>query len=163
MYEAVLSRSLVQIFMRPLLSLRDPRSNKGAHIMKVIILAAILSFLGASTAGARTTTTTAQVHYTHAQLRSLIRNAETPADYKTLRNYFSHAAELRRVKVAEEKQEWDRRKAYPTRKYPSPVDSAHYLYDYYLQDANTKAAKAEHYGRLAQRYEQLAQSSTTPY
>jgi hypothetical protein len=121
--------------------------------MKGIVVAAILCFLGASTAGAQTTTTAAaKAHYTRAQLRSIVANAKTPADYNALRDYYSHAAELSRIKAAEEKQEWDSRKAYPQRKYPSPVDSAHYLYDYYLQDANTETAKADHYQQLAQSF-----------
>jgi hypothetical protein len=121
--------------------------------MKGIIVAAILCFLGASTAAAQTTTpAAAQAHYTRAQLRSFIRNAKTPAEYNALRDYFSHAAELSRIKAADEKQEWDRRKAYPPEKYPSPVDSAHYLYDYYLQDAATETAKADHYQQLAQSF-----------
>ncbi len=122
--------------------------------MKGIVVAAIFCVFGASMGGAQTTTTTAeaQAHYTRAQLRSIVANAKTPADYSALRDYYSHAAELSRVKAAEEKQEWDRRKAYPPRKYPSPVDSAHYLYDYYLQDANAKAAKADHYQQLAQSF-----------
>ncbi len=124
--------------------------------MKGLILTAVLCFVGTWTAGPQTTTITAPAHCTHAELHSLIRNAKTPAEYEALRDYFSNAAELSRAKAAEEKQEWDCRKAFPPRKYPSPADSAHYLYDYYLQDANTKAAKAEH-------YEQLAQSSATPY
>lgn len=125
--------------------------------MKGLILTATLCFLGASTAGAQTTATaTAQAHYTHAQLHLLIRNAKTPAEYEALRDYFSNAAELSRMKAAEEKQQWDSLKGGPPHKYPNPADNAHYLYDYYLQDANTKAAKAEH-------YEQLAKSSTTPY
>jgi hypothetical protein len=121
--------------------------------MKGIIVGAILCFLGASTVGAQTTTTAAaKAHYTRAQLRSDMRNAKTPAEYNALRDYFSHAAELSRIKAAEEKQEWDRRKSYPPRKYPSPVDSAHYLYDYYLQDAEMKTAKADHYQQLAQSF-----------
>jgi hypothetical protein len=121
--------------------------------MKGIIVAAILCFLGASTGGAQTTTTAAaKAHYTHAQLRSIVTNAKTPAEYNALRDYFSQAAEVNRIKAAEEKQEWDRRKAYPPRKYPSPVDSAHYLYDYYLQNAKTETAKADHYQQLAQSF-----------
>ena len=121
--------------------------------MKRIIVTAILCFLGASTSGAQTATrAAAKAHYTRAQLRSIVRNAKTPADYNALRDYYSHAAELSRIKAAEEKRAWDSRKAYPPRKYPSPVDSAHYLYDYYLLDARTETAKADHYEQLAQSF-----------
>jgi hypothetical protein len=124
--------------------------------MKGIIVTAVLCFLGASTAGAQSTpAAAATANYTRAQLRSAIQNAKTPEDYNALRDYFSHTAELSRIKAMEEKQEWDRRKAYPPKKYPSPVDSAHYLYDYYLQDARTETAKAD-------RYQQLAQSFAKP-
>jgi hypothetical protein len=121
--------------------------------MKRIIVTAILCFLGASTSGAQTATPAgAKAHYTRAQLRSIVTNAKTPAEYNALRDYYSHAAELSRIKAAEEKQAWDSRKAYPPRKYPSPVDSAHYLYDYYLQDARAETAKAVHYEQLAQSF-----------
>jgi hypothetical protein len=121
--------------------------------MKGIVVAAILCFLGASTGGAQTTTpASVKAHYTRAQLRSIVANAKTPADYNALRDYYSHAAALSRIKAAEEKQAWDSRKAYPPRKYPSPVDSAHYLYDYYLQDAKAETAKADHYQQLAQSF-----------
>jgi hypothetical protein len=122
--------------------------------MKVILFAVTLCTIGSRATLAQTVTTITTPHYAHAKLRHLIKNAKTPEDYRVLRDYFSHVAEIDRAKAAEEKQEWDRRKTYPVRKYPSPVDSAHYLYDSYVVEADAAKAKSEH-------YEQLAENSTT--
>jgi hypothetical protein len=92
-------------------------------------------------------------HYTHTMLASLMRNAKTTADYKVLCDYFNRAAELDRAKAAEEKTEWDRRGtnvALSAAKYPRPVDSAHYLYVLYLQDAERSKMLAQKYGQLAE-------------
>jgi len=89
---------------------------------------------------------------TSSQAKSLVRSAKTAADYLTLRDYYAHLARVEGLKAAEEKQEWDRRAANPAvyaRKYPSPVDSAHYLYDAHLQSAKAAAAAAERYEKLA--------------
>ena len=125
--------------------------------MKAILFVASLCLIGsaATAQSASTTAAPVPVHYTHSELTSLIKNAKTPADYSALHDYYDHVAELDRAKAAQEKQEWDLRKAYPPRKFPSPVDSARNLYDSYVYEANAAAAKADHYG-------QLAKNSTAP-
>jgi hypothetical protein len=125
--------------------------------MKAPIFAAAFLAIASTASIAQNVTHAESTHYHHSQLKALIRNAKTPTDYLALRDYYSHLAKSDRILASEEKQEWDRRAANPiayARKYPSPVDSAHYLYDSYSQSAN--AAESE-----AQRYEQLA--STAKY
>jgi hypothetical protein len=119
--------------------------------MKTILFVASLCWIGsaATAQSASTIATPVSVHYTHSELTSLIKNAKTPAEYSALRDYYGHVAELDRAKAAQEKQEWDLRKAYPPRKFPSPVDSAHNLYDSYVYEANAASTKADHYDQLA--------------
>ncbi len=118
--------------------------------MKAILFVASLCLIGsAAIAQSASTTTPVPAHYTHTELKALVKNAKTPADYSALHDYYGQVAELDRVKAAQEKQEWDLLKAYPPRKSPSPVDSARNLYASYVYEANAAAAKADHYGELA--------------
>jgi hypothetical protein len=115
--------------------------------MKALVFTAFLTI--ASTACIAQTTSQ---QYTHSQIKAMTRNAKTPADYLALRDYYNHQADVSNAQAAEEKREWERRMANPTvyaRKYPTPVDSAHYLYDSYVQKAKTSADLAQHYEQLA--------------
>jgi hypothetical protein len=128
-------------------------SNKENEAMKAFLFAAAFLTITSMTSLAENAPSTEPAHYSHSQIRSLIRSAKTPAEYLVLRNYYSQVAETDRRLAAEEKQEWDRRAANPVaygRKYPSPVDSAHYLYDSYMQKAQASAEEAERYAKLAQ-------------
>jgi hypothetical protein len=121
--------------------------------MKATLFAAALLTIASTASLAQNVVHAEQpAHYSHSQLKALIRNARTSADYLALRDYYSHIAETDRNLAAEEKQEWNRRAANPVayaRKYPSPVDSAHYLYDSYSQSANTAESEARRYELLA--------------
>jgi hypothetical protein len=93
-----------------------------------------------------------QPHYTHSELKLLMRNVHTTDQYQQLASYFRSQQAIYNSKAAAEKAEWDRRKAItasPALKYPSPADSARNLYDYYASKANQMAS-------LAQSYEQHA-------
>jgi len=98
-----------------------------------------------------------KVQYTNAQLKQLAKDANTPAQYAVLADYYGKQQKAFLAKAEEEKQEWARRSANITltaAKYPRPVDSAHYLYDYY-------AYKAMGAGQLAAQYSQLASPAAT--
>jgi hypothetical protein len=115
-----------------------------------LFAAAFLTIL--STASLAQNAVNTETTITSAQAKALARNAKTPAEYLMLRNYYAHVAQVESQKAAEEKQEWDRRAANPAvyaRKYPNPVDSAHYLYDSYSENARAAAAEAKHYDELA--------------
>lgn len=93
-----------------------------------------------------------QPHYSHRQLQQLIRDAHTPEQYRTLATWFRSQEKIFNDKAAVEKQEWDRRKAMtasPALKYPTPADSAHNLYDYYLAKAHDMALRASDYEQRA--------------
>ena len=120
--------------------------------MKATLFAAAFLTI-VTTASLAQNATSTETTTTRAQVQSLVKNAKTPADYLALHDYYAHAAEIDRAKAAEAKQEWERRSANPVaygRKYPTPIDSAHYLYESYQQSADAAAAKAQHYQELAQ-------------
>jgi hypothetical protein len=116
----------------------------------LLALALTLSAVGQTTppsAGAAT-------HYTQGQLKAMAKEARSPAQFGALAAGYAALQKEYLTKAAEEKQEWERRSAQiqlTAAKYPRPVDSAHYLYDYYTlmaQDAEQRSA----------RYQQLAGS-----
>jgi hypothetical protein len=83
------------------------------------------------------------------QLKKQIAEAHTPEQYGRLATYFRNKEKAFDVKAAEEKTEWERRKQATillSTKYPSSIDSAHNLYDYYSN-------RASEMGRLASDYE----------
>jgi hypothetical protein len=134
---------------------RSDTWNKEIEAMKATLFAAAFLTIVTTASLAQNATSTEPTPTTQAQVKSLVRNAKTPADYIALHDYYAHAAEIDRAKAAEAKQEWERRSANPVaygRKYPTPIDSAHYLYESYQQSADAAAAKA-------QRYQQLAESA----
>jgi hypothetical protein len=111
---------------------------------------------------AQTSTSTAVsgAPHTQAELKQLAHDAHTPDQYGVLASYYGQKQQHFLAQAAEEKQEWARRSAnvmLTAAKYPRPVDSAHYLYDYYTY-------KASEAGQLAAKYTQLAvpQSPTSP-
>jgi|SRR5271154_5845335 len=96
--------------------------------------------------------------YSRAELKQLIAIAHTPEQYKALASYYRQQERSFRARQAEEKLIWEQRAQNTTstaQKYPRPVDSAHYLYDYYAYEADRSAQQATH-------YEQLAGTGTPP-
>jgi hypothetical protein len=120
--------------------------------MKATLFAAAFLTILSTASFAQNAVNSDTASITHAQAKELVRTAKTPEDYLTLRNYYARVAQVESLKAAEEKAEWNRRAANPliyARKYPSPVDSAHYLYDSYSENAKTSAAEARRYEQLA--------------
>lgn len=128
-------------------------TNKANSVYALVFVLSTIGSAQRSTSSAVTAT-----HYTQAQLKSMVRDAHTPTQYAALASYYTEQGNAYLTKAAEEKQEWDRRSVnivLTAAKYPRPVDSAHYLYDYYsraAQDAQRQAAK----------YRQLADSPDHP-
>ena len=86
------------------------------------------------------------------EVQSLIKSAHSSAQYTQIAGYYHQQEAMYRAKAAEEKAERDRRaqvNAALMQKYPRPVDSAQYLYESYLSDANSAAVQAQHYDQLA--------------
>lgn len=136
--------------------------------MNRTILTAVLLSLSLPLAGMAQSTqnASATAPLSAQELHSLIRSANSSAQYKQLASYFHQQETGYRAKAAAEKVELDRRSqvnAALYQKYPRPVDSARYLYESYLSDANGAALQAQHYEQLAggqiQHDKQLASDS----
>lgn len=120
--------------------------------MKATLFATAFLIILSTVSFAQNAVNSDAVNMTHAQAKALVRTAKTPEDYLALRNYYAHVAQVESLKAAGEKAEWNRRAANPliyARKYPSPVDSAHYLYDSYSENAKISASEAKRYEQLA--------------
>jgi hypothetical protein len=86
------------------------------------------------------------------ELHSLMLNAHSAAQYKQLAGYFRQMEAKYRAEAAAEKVERDRRaqvNAGLMQKYPRPVDSAQYLYESYVSQADNAALQAQHFDQLA--------------
>jgi hypothetical protein len=119
-----------------------------------LVAASILSFALAGVANAQATASSAEngTHYTQSQLKELARDAHNAAQYGALATIYDNRQKDYLQQAAEEKQEWIRRSqniVSIAAKYPRPVDSARYLYEYYT----TMAAES---GQLAAKYAQLS-------
>ena len=72
--------------------------------------------------------------------------------YKQLADYFQQQEAKYRAEAAAEKIERDRRaqvNAGLMQKYPRPVDTAQYLYESYVSQADDAALQAQHFDQLA--------------
>ena len=72
--------------------------------------------------------------------------------YKQLADYFHQQEAKYRAEAAAEKIERDRRaqvNAGLMQKYPRPVDTAQYLYESYVSQADDAALQAQHFDQLA--------------
>ncbi len=111
-----------------------------------------LAFAGVGIAQGMASSPETSANYTHAQLKQLVHNAHTPAQYTALASYYAERQNNYLQKAAEEKQEWARRSQNITSvaaKYPRPVDSARNLYEYYIYKASEEGTLAVKYSRLA--------------
>src|SRR5215475_9083491 len=89
--------------------------------------------------------------YSRSEIRQLVREAHTPAQYHVLADYYAHQHASYQQQAAEEKQEWERRSmnvSGPAAKPPRPVDSAKNLYEYYVWEADRASSFASHYRQL---------------
>jgi hypothetical protein len=121
---------------------------------RTLIVVATLSLIFPLAGMAQSTMQNASVSTpsTPRELRSLIASAHTSAQYKQLATYFHQRESDDRAKAAAEKIERDRRaqvNAGLYQKYPRPVDSAQYLYEEYLSEADHAELQARHYDQLA--------------
>jgi hypothetical protein len=114
------------------------------------ILSFALSLAGAAQSTVQTASLSAPLsaHDVH----NLMKTARNVAEYQQLAGYFHQQEAQYRAEATAEKAERDRRaqvNAGLTQKYPRPVDSAQYLYDSYVSQADNAALQARHYDQLA--------------
>jgi hypothetical protein len=114
----------------------------------------LLTFALAGMGSARAATSAAidGAQYTQAQIEQLAQNANTPGQYSVLAGYYGKQQKDYAQLAAEEKQEWMRRSqniVSIAAKYPRPVDSARYLYEYYAYKASEAGSRAAKYELLS--------------
>jgi len=133
---------------------------RGEKTMKRTVFAASivgLVLVGFGTASGQAPSSDKSEHYSQAQLKQMTLAAHTPEQYKALASSYTKQQSYFLRQAAEEKQEWERRSANivsVNAKYPRPVDSARYLYEY-------DAYKASEAGALSLKYAQLG-GTTAP-
>ena len=91
-------------------------------------------------------------HLTKAQVKQLARDAHTKEEYSTLASYYGDQQNSYLQQATEAKKEWGRLSQNiqgAQAKYPSPVDSARNLYEYYMYKASEYEALEAKYSRLA--------------
>lgn len=90
-------------------------------------------------------------HYSQAQLKRLTLDAHTPEQYKALASSYTKQQLFFLQQAEEEKKEWERRSTNVVgvnAKYPRPVDSARYLYEYYAYKASEAGTLSAKFARL---------------
>ena len=86
-----------------------------------------------------------------ADIPQQLRTAHTPEECRALAGEFRAKQESLAAKAAEEKQLMEDRAKNLTaaNKYPRPVDSARYRYEYFASEADSVGQLASHYQQLA--------------
>jgi len=120
---------------------------------RILVVAALsLTFPLAGMAQSTTQTASLSTPIAPREAHSLLLSAHSGAQYQQLAGYFHQQEAKYRAEAAAEKIERDRRaqvNAGLTQKYPRPVDSAQYLYESYLSQADSAALQAQHFDQLA--------------
>jgi hypothetical protein len=119
-----------------------------ARLIIAIVFILTYSVFGLAQSGQNAT----YQRYSHSELRRHMQNAHTPEQYRALASYFRSQQSSFQSKAAQEKDIWSARAQNQIgsgEKYPRPIDSAHYLYDSYVYDANRSSKLADHYEQLA--------------
>ncbi len=122
---------------------------KNKRIITAIFLFLVLA-QGAAFAGVSASPTTA--HYSQAQIKRLMREANTPDQYRVIARYFEQRQSEFSNKAADQMAEWARRSQEvtgPAAKFPRPVDEARNLYEYYAHEADDASFQADKYNRFA--------------
>lgn len=116
----------------------------------ITALSLTLPLAGMTQPTTQTTNQTAQM--SRQELHNLIKTAHDMGQYKQLADYFHQQEAKYRAEAAAEKLERDRRaqvNAGLMQKYPRPVDTAQYLYESYVSQADDAALQAQHFDQLA--------------
>ena len=132
---------------------------------RILVVAALsLTFPLAGMAQSTTQTASLSTPINPREVHSLVLSAHTGAQYQQLASYFHQQEAKFRAEAAAEKIERDRRaqiNAGLTQKYPRPVDSAQYLYESYVSQADSAALQAQHFDQLAAAQTQHEQQFAT--
>jgi hypothetical protein len=122
------------------------------HLLPITVAFGCLLVLPSSSRAQSDNAPTMQM--SHGELKRLQREAESPAQFKMLANYYRQKEEEFSVKATDEKTEWERRGkdvTGPMAKPPRPVDSARNLYEYYQYEADQAAKLAVQYEKSGEK------------
>lgn len=92
----------------------------------------------------------------HSDLRRRIANANKPADYQVLADYFHYQEQVYRAKANAEMHDYVKYFSLYHPKFPTGADNAARLFEYYSAKADKEAKLAAHYDEL------LVQSGVKP-
>jgi hypothetical protein len=140
--------------MRPLRFSADTQAMGELNMKSKLAALCVLSFGLATVGSAQAPNSSAQpgAQLTKAQVKQLVREAHTPEQYNALARYYSAQQKSFLQQADDEKKEWIRRSqniVSVAAKYPRPVDSARYLYEYETYEASEAGQLAAKYNRLA--------------
>jgi hypothetical protein len=121
---------------------------------RTIVAAAIFSLSLSLSGMAQSTVQTASLSAPMSahDVHSLVKNANSRAQYEQLASYFHQQEAQYRAKAGAAMAEQDQLaqgSAGRSQKYPRPVDSAHNQYESYVAKADNAALQAQHYDMLA--------------
>lgn len=94
----------------------------------------------------------AQAVPSRVEAMALLRSAHSTTEYHALALYFHQQQSELALQAQAEKQEWQRRSqnlVSLAAKYPRPVDSSRYRYEYFQSRADQAAQLAAHFDQLA--------------
>lgn len=120
------------------------------RLTALYIVAFTLTF--SSPAQENTTSLNTTIKHLREQVKEMQRDAHTPEQYNVVAGIYTKLQEAYQQKAEEERQLMVNRSANTTStsaKYPRPVDSAQYLFDYYSQQADAMRIHSERYARKA--------------
>lgn len=102
--------------------------------------------------------------YSHSELKRLMRTAHTPEEFNALADYFDGKRQQFARKALDEKNELDYllTRPYLVPKYPSPVDSARRLLQYYGMKAEECGRRADSFRLQAKPVEKTAATPARP-
>ena len=111
-----------------------------------------LAFAGIGNAQGTASSPETDAQYTRAQLKQLVLNAHTPAQYTALASYFGKQREMYLQKAAEKQKVWVQLTQNVTShaaKYPRPADSVRNYYEDYMHKASEAGALKAKYSHMA--------------
>ena len=119
----------------------------------IAITTAVLLAEAATAQASQAASVQPALHYSRAELHTMIKQAHTPQQYRVLAADLHQRQQVFENKAESEKQEWERRSQNVSRaaaKYPRPADSSRNRYQYFDDEATKMGTLAARYDRLAE-------------
>lgn len=117
----------------------------------LIATAALVCAAAALTVRAESANSSVQ-DLSRADVNRMIKSAHSTDDYRTLASYYRSRQQQFEQQAQSEKAEWERRSAIPAlaaAKYPNPVNSSKYRYEYFESQSQEMGRQAAHFEGLS--------------